>query len=187
MASQLRRFTIILLPAALALLSGCIFSPEKKPPKPKPPIQYLAPISPQNVLQNLIKAYVERDSIQTRLVYDEFYEGTSSAPSAPVPFVQFTRAQEVSHVKRLKDDPNIVSVFLDLGAPGTWQRLEGNSSDPPGWAIIPIVSQTIRVEDISLSTTWESSNRVIEYTFKPTVAGIGDTTWTVVRWTEIGN
>lgn len=187
MASQVRRSTLLLIPAALALLSGCIFSPERKEPKPKPPIEYLAPTFPQNVLQNLIMAYVESDSIQTKIVYDEFYEGTSIDPSAPIPLFNFTRANEVSHVKNLHDDPNIVSIFLDLGAPGTWERLGGNASDPPGWAIIPIPSQKIRIEDIARFTIWESVNRVIEYTFKPTVSSPGDTTWTVVRWTEIAN
>jgi len=176
---------------ALVLLAGCIFSPERKPPTVKAPLSYLKPTSPQDVLQNLIASYVNRDSVQTRLVYDASYVGTSIDPSAPDPIPDFTREDEIRHVGRLKLDPNIVTVFLDLGANGTWEVLDGNASDPPGWKIIPINSQTVRIEDIALSTTWQSLNQVIEYTFKPTdVPGAPageDTTWTVVRWTEFAN
>ncbi|HSN69395.1 MAG TPA: hypothetical protein VLV48_09130 [Thermoanaerobaculia bacterium] len=178
--------------ASLTLLSGCIFSPEKKdPPKAKPPLQYLKPISPSNVLQNLVASYMNRDSIQTAAVYDLNYQGTSTDPSLPTQIPAFSKTDEVRHVGRLKLDPNIVSVFLDLGSPGTWQVLEGYASDPVGWKVIPITSQTVKIEDISRATTWQSVNQVIEYTFKPTpVSGAPeaeDTTWTVVRWTEIAN
>ena len=173
----------------LVLLSGCIFSPDRKKAVPPPPLpEYLEPISPQNVLQNLIASYVARDSIETKVVYDIDYKGTSSDPSQPTPLPEFTRAIEVSHVHRLKVDPNIVSVLLDLGAPGTWQLLDGNSSDPLGSKIIQINSQTVRIEDITV-TTYVSTNQVMEYAFKPTaVPGAPadrDTTWQVIRWKEL--
>lgn len=192
MAATVKRLSVILFLAALTLLSGCIFSPEKKAPrKTVPKIEYLKPISPSSALQNLIAAYQNRDSVQTDLVYADDYDGTSTDPSLPTQIPAFSKADEVRHVGRLKLDPNIVSVFLDLGSLGTWQVLDGYASDPPGWKIIPINNQTVRIEDISRATTWQSQNQVIEYTFKPTfVPGAPaeeDTTWTVVRWTEIAN
>ncbi len=192
MAATVKRLPVILLLAALALLSGCIFSPEKKaPPKTIPPLEYLKPISPSNALENLVAAYKNRDSVQTAVVYAIGYTGTSTDPSLPSQIPAFSRTDEIRHVGRLKLDPNIVSVFLDLGAPNTWQELPGYASDPPEWRIIPINNQTVRIEDISRATTWQSQNQVIEYTFKPTAVpgapAAEDTTWTVVRWTEIAN
>ena len=144
-----------------------------------------------SALQNLVAAYQNRDSVQTDSVYANDYDGTSTDPSLPTQIPAFSKTDEVRHVGRLKLDPNIVSVFLDLGAPNTWQVLDGYASDPVGWKIIPINNQTVRIEDISRATTWQSQNQVIEYTFKPTfVPGAPaeeDTTWTVVRWTEIAN
>lgn len=153
--------------------------------------KYLAPISPQNTLKNLISAYTWRDSVETGVVYDGDYQGTSANPSAPTPVSTFTRADEIRHVGRLKLDANIVSVFVDLGSPTTWQVLDGNASDPPGWKVIQIASQTVQIEDISTFTTWVSRNNLIEYTFKPdSIPGAPaaeDTVWSVVRWTEIAN
>lgn len=157
---------------------------------PVPP-KYLAPISPQNTLQNLISAYTRRDSVETGVIYDSNYQGTSTDPSAPTPVSTFTKADEIRHVGRLKLDANIVSVFVDLGSPTTWQVLDGNASDPPGWKVIQVTSQTVRIEDISTFHTWEARNNVIEYTFKPdSIPGAPaaeDTVWSVVRWTEIAN
>ena len=59
--------------------------------------------------------------------------------------------------------------------------------DPSDWAVIQISSSVIRIEDISTATTHESTNQTMEYTFRPTEPAPGDTTWTVVRWTEIAN
>jgi hypothetical protein len=168
----------------LALALGC--GKDDKVVGPGP-IQYPPPSSPQNVLLNLIKAYTSRDSVGTAAVYDAAYQGTSSDPGAPQPIVQFGKDDEVHHVGRLKLDPNIVSVFLDLGPASTWQRFGPSASDPPGWAIIPIPASRIEIQDSSTNTRYEATNNIIEYTFKPTVNAPGDTTWTIVKWTEFAN
>jgi hypothetical protein len=187
MLNQLSRGVAVVVAVSLAALSGCIFSPERKPPTKAKPVEYLAPITPQNVLQNLIKSYTERDSVETAAVYDVSYAGISTDPSAPQPISNFTRQDEIRHVGALKLNNNIVSVYLDLGAPTTWRRQPGNASDPPGSAIIPIPASTIRIDDVGRATLWESVNRVIEYTFVPSVSAPGDTTWTVIGWTETAN
>ncbi len=187
MLQQLMRLATILLSISFLALSGCIFNPDRKPPSKPKPIMYLAPISPRNVLQNMITAYTGRDSVGTAAVYDVSYQGTSNDPGAPIPIVQFSKDDEVRHVGRLKLDPNIVSVFLDLGQVSTWQRLDASAGDPPGWAVIPITASRVQIEDISVQTRYESTNQIIEYTFKPTSTTPGDTTWTIVRWTEFAN
>lgn len=176
----------------LTVLSGCIFSPErKKAAPPVPPPNYLKPISPANVLKNLIDAYVARDSIETAVVYDNAYVGTSTDLSLPTPIPAFSKTDEVRHVGRLRLDPNIVSVFLDLGTPTAWQVIDGGPSDPAGAKVIQITSQTVRIEDISKATTFQSQNQIMEYAFVPThvpgAPAAEDTTWTVVRWTEFAN
>ena len=185
MQFRLMRILPVLFVCTLALASGCIFSPEQKPPKTKPPVEYLEPISPQNVLQNLVKSYKARDSIATAVVYDVDYTGSSTDPSAPTPIVDFNQAKEISHVKRLHDDPNIVSVDLDLGPVATWQVLPPNASDPSDWKIINTNFQSVEIRDVS-TFTYQSSNRQIEWAFKPKTVGT-TTTWTVIRWTEIAN
>ena len=79
-----------------------------------------------------------------------------------------------------------MSVNLDLGQPPTWVVLPPNASDPPEWKIINTNFQTVTIRDIT-SFTYESSNRQIEWAFKPTAVAPGDTTWSVIRWTEIAN
>jgi len=156
-------------------------------PKQPGPIIIPLPTSPQNVLQNLAKAYVERDSIETAAVYDIAYQGTSNDPSSPTPILNFSRADEIRHVSALHNNPNIVSVSLDLGPATSWQRMPPNASDPPGWAVIPIPASVVQLSDVGSNTVYTSTNRTMEFTFKPTVSSPGDTTWTVVRWTEFAN
>lgn len=151
------------------------------------PFQYLAPSSPQNVLQNLVSAYVRRDSVETDSVYNQLYSGISTTLSPPTSLPPFSKTDEVRHVAALRLNPNIVSVSLDLGAPATWQRLPGYVSDPPASALIVISSSMIRIEDAGSATTWQVQNQVMEYIFLPTVPVAGDTTWTVYRWREYGN
>ncbi|HET9950381.1 MAG TPA: hypothetical protein VFS09_01175 [Candidatus Eisenbacteria bacterium] len=183
MQFRLNRVLPLLLVSSLALTSGCIFSPDKKPPTVKPPIEYLAPVSPGNVLLNLIKSYEARDSIQTGLVYDADYQGSSTDPSLPQPTVNFLREDEIHHVHRLHDDPNIVGVTLDLGPTATWVVLPPNAGDPADWVVINTNIQTVQITDNAQGTNYASSNRLIEWTFKPTTNG-STTTWTVIRWTE---
>ena len=178
----------MLLVASMALASGCIFSPDKKPPTVKPPVIYPPQTSPLSTLEKLALAYEARDSIATFAVYDQDYAGTSTDPSQPTPIVEFTRAQEVSHVKRLHDDPNIVGVTLDLGPSNTWTELPPNASDPPEWRIITTNFQLVEITvgGGTSNNNFRSSNQQIEWAFKPTTVG-STTTWTVIRWTEIAN
>jgi hypothetical protein len=72
-----RRLTslLVVLPLALVLLTGCPFSPKKdnKPPDPDP-TSYLAQTSIPNVLENLKRAYTEKNYEEYRKLLDESYE-----------------------------------------------------------------------------------------------------------------
>lgn len=176
------------LPLLLLLLSlagtGCLFSPDEKPPKPVKPIVYKDPTSPVAVLENMITAYVNRDSVQTELVYDDNYAGASNDPSGIVGSFTTTKAVEVRHVGALRLSTSIVSVFLDLGNPAAWSILPPLASDPPDWVEIQINNQTIAIQTQSGSGL-ESTNQTLTYTFKPTEESPTRTTWKIIRWTEL--
>lgn len=138
-------------------------------------------------LLNLLTAYQTRDSVKTALLYDDAYTGSSIDPSGLIGDFAFTKADEIRHVGQLRLDPNIVSVLVDFGPQSSWLRLPADASDPPEWARIQINASIVRVDDIQSSTTYEASNNPMLYDFKPTVAAPGDTTWTIVRWTEFAN
>lgn len=178
---------VALLWLFVAVLGGCGKTTTGPDSGGGTPFQYLAPTSPRNVLQNLVSAYVRRDSVETAAVYDVVYEGTSTDASSSTPVLTFTRADEIHHVGILMRTATIVTVNLDLGSPATWQRLPAYAGDPADWAVIPIFASTIRIEDIGTATTHYATNEPMEFAFKPTVAAPGDTTWKVVRWTEVAN
>ena len=185
MLSRVIRGPLALAGLSLLLLAGCIFSPDRKPPKDVTVIYPVAD-SPGNTLQKLILAYNNRDSVRTGEVYDVNYQGSSADPSQPTPVYQFTRASEISHVKRLHDDQNIVNVSLDLGPSNAWQLLPGLATDPPGTIVIPIQYATISVKDVS-AAEYVFKPVTMEYAFKPTEISPGVTHWTVIRWTETAN
>ncbi|HSQ60956.1 MAG TPA: hypothetical protein VLT84_11105 [Acidobacteriota bacterium] len=179
----LRPVTLLAVLATLAA-QGCLFSPEQKPPKPDIPFEYAGQFAPEATLLTMLQAYERRDSLKTADVYDVEYTGGSVDPSGIVGNFSFTKVDEVRHVGRLKLDPDIVSVQLDFGNQTTWQRTPADAADPPEWAQIQINFATIRVDDIGAST-FESSNQALTYVFKPYQNAPGDTTWTIIRWSEI--
>ena len=176
-------FVYILVVAAV----GCEKNSVAPDPGGEVPFQYLPPSSPQNVLQNLVSAYIRRDSVETAAVYDIVYQGTSTMPSSATPVLHFQRADEIHHISALNQNSNIVSIVVDLGPTSTWQRLPANASDPPDWAVIPIQFFSVEIRDAGSAMVYQATNNLMEYTFKPTVHAPADTTWTVVRWVEIDN
>jgi hypothetical protein len=152
------------------------------------PPPYSEPTSPQNVLFKMIETYEARDSLQTSQVYDDTYEGTSTDFSSPSPTtLTFTKFDEVHHVGFLRLDPNITAISVDFGPQSTWSRLPPDVSDPADWAVLQINNAQIQIQDINIGTTSQAQNNMMLYTFIPTVAAPGDTTWKIVRWTEVKN
>lgn len=84
---------LVALAVGALALAGCGKDPVK-PPAAKP-FTYLAPHAPTSVLQNMVSAYNNRDSVETGVVYDVNYRGYS--PGAPLGVGYFTRSDEVHH------------------------------------------------------------------------------------------
>jgi hypothetical protein len=179
-------FVIVLAATLTSLGSGC-GTKRRGGALVNPGISYLPATSPQSVLANLVYAYMVRDSAETALVYDDAYQGTSIDLSDPSPDLHFTKADEVRHVGRLKLDPDIISVYVDLGNAANWQRMSPDASDPPDYAVIQINSNRVEIQDVRTGTAYSARNTPMVYTFKPTVSAPGDTTWKIVRWTEVAN
>jgi hypothetical protein len=184
---HLRRFTPLLVLAS-GMLAGCLFSPEKKPPLVADPIEYLEPGTPNAVLQNMVTAYEARDSVATAVVYDVAYEGTSTDLASPTPAVyNLTWFDEKHHVAVLKNNPNIANISVQLGSQTTWRRLPPEAGDPQDWAVLQIDQANIQITDVNTGFLYQAQNNKMLYTFIPTVAAPGDTTWKIVRWTEVRN
>src|SRR5262245_32337153 len=130
-----RALKLVAILAAGAVVAGACSDNPVKPKIVRPTLSgYLAPPSPFNVLKNYLDAYNNRDSVEMAIVIDDAYQGSSTDPSNP-PAINFLKADEIHHMHRLKTDPNIIAVSLDLGPGSSWQRLPGNVSDPPGTAV----------------------------------------------------
>jgi hypothetical protein len=177
------------LAAALLLVSfsGCIFSPKRGDGGGGGggPIQYPKLSTPENVLEALRLAYNDRDSTKIALIYDDTYIGTSFDPTTLVQ-IQLSKAQEISHVHTLHDDPGVTSVQLTY--PPVETRFT-NLNDPPGWATVQVSGTGLGVEIVDESQVYRliGSGGTFEFKFIPTTpdsTSPTDTTWKIVRWTE---
>jgi len=172
--------------AAVLALGGC--GKDDKIVTPQgcatcPPV----PSTPRIALANMVRAYEARDSVETLAVYDPTYEGRSTDLASPRPDIVFNRADEIHHVRALHDNPDIVSVAVEFGPPSTWFRLPPDNTDPSDWAILQINSANVEIMDIGTATLHQAKNSMMLYSFKPTVAAPGDTTWKIIKWTEVRN
>lgn len=186
---MLRALVFAAVLAAVAFAVGACGNDPVKPKVTGPPPgpAYPVPRSPAIVLQNLVSAYDGRDSIEIGALYDVNYQGSSTDPSRVPPTINFTRTDEIHHVHRLKTDPNVLNVSLDLGPTGSWVRYPGNVTDPPGAAVIPIPQFNLTLYDTGSGAFYSTKPCSVEFAFRPTVSAQNDTTWTVIRWTEVAN
>jgi hypothetical protein len=148
----------------------------------------ILPTTPQNTLLLMVEAYVGRDSVATEGIYDVAYEGTSTDLASPTPAVyNLTWFDEKHHVAVLKNNPNIANISVQLGSQTAWRRLPPEAGDPQDWAVLQIDRANIQITDVSSGFLYQAQNNKMLYTFIPTVAAPGDTTWKIVRWTEVRN
>jgi len=164
---------------------GCIFSPHKDDSgnKPPPPIVYPILANPELVLEALKTAYEARDSVEIGKIYDINYQGTSFDP-ADLSSLPFTRQDEIRHVQGLYRSTSILSISFNL--PPSVVR-ERDLSDPPGWSTIHIQNMAIFIDDRPTSYNL-IANGTWEFKFIPTApdsTSPTDTTWKIVRWTEL--
>jgi len=183
--AHLRRFgawTTIVLALLVMALAGC-GGDNGVGPKPPGPPQYLTSSTPQNVLTNLKLAYERRDSTAYDSLFDVSYVGTSFDPSN-LNTITFSKADEKRHVQALERTTSITSVSLTF-SPVLIRGVDG--ADPPGWATISMQNMTLEINDTPTSQNLVP-NVTWEFTFAPTTPSAGsptDTTWHIVRWTEL--
>ena len=183
----MRRLGCMVALMAAAVLGGCSGDDDKNPTKP-PPVGIVEPISPQNVLHNLLLSYQNRDSTEYKSIYDSSYTGTSTDLNDPPgsQLLTFRYADEVAHIAALARSTSIISVVLDFGPSSSWTRLASEDPSHPEWAVIQVAYVHGEINDVATTVySFQSVNPMI-FAFTPTVAAPGDTTWKIIRWTEIG-
>lgn len=179
-----RPLLYVLIP--LAAFVGCIFDPKDPPPiPPPPPFQYPDLSTPQNVILNLRYSWERKDSVRTKEIYDDSYQGESTDNDL-VRYV-YTKGDEVTTVGGLAKDQNVQRVTFSLSPVNTWIRFS-YSSDPAGWAVIQLQGYSIQVDDAVHGTLIASEvpGSSFEFKFVPTLDSSSptDTTWKIVHWKE---
>jgi hypothetical protein len=186
MSTAPSRFTsssTILACLLIGAMVGCSDNPVK--PLPSGP-KYLASSTPQNTLENLRRAYTTRDTTGYDSLFDAAYIGTSIDQRDPSPTLKmFTKGDEALHIRALAEGSISVS---RLQFPPSLIRTS-DAADTLGWATIPISFVFLEIEDFSVGTSWViSPDDVMEFKFRPTTPSPGsptDTTWHIVRWSEV--
>jgi len=179
-----RRFAAYWLVAILCLISGCIFSPKKKPPNITPPPDYPQLINPFTVLDALELAYDARDSNEVKVLYHQDYAGTSTDRSDGS-VLNFTKADEIEHVAGLAKHSSITRVFLKFPP---FKSRYSDLADPPEWATIQM-TQGVNVQiDDSPTSYYLTTGVITEFKLipkTPDASSSTDTTWSIIRWNEI--
>jgi len=189
------RLATVLAVAAPLIFLGCGKDDGPiKPPTPQP-IVYPDQSTPKNTVLRMSMAVANRDSVVTASVYADDYEGSSNDLDGPIPEAfTFTKADEIRVIGAMALSNSIVSVDMDLGHPATWFQ-HHFVSDPPDWVTIEVPGYRIYVNDVDLGEFGMQSpsageTRIFEFRLRPTTpdsTSPTDTTWTIVRWTEIRN
>lgn len=187
--AMMRRVGWVVTAVAAALLGGCGSDDDGGDLIKPPPAGYPERTTPQKVLTALTMSYQNRDSTETKQLYDSSYVGTSTdlnlLPGNQVS--TFYYYDEVSHVAALKRSTTIVSVAADLGLSSSWTRLPSDDVTHPEWAQIQLSS--VHLEIIDGQTTYEvlSTNpMVFQFSPKFDSSSPTDTLWRIVRWNEVG-
>jgi len=182
----MRRAGWIVAMLAMAVLGGC--GSDDNPTEPPIPTLKYDRTTPQNTLLAMQTAYVARDSLETKQVYDSSYVGASTnlsdPPGSQVSIFQYQ--DEFAHVATLARTLTIVAITLDLGPSSSWSRLPSDDPSHPEWAMIQISNFHGELVDGATLYSFTSTNPMT-FAFIPTVAAPGDTTWKIIRWTEIGS
>jgi hypothetical protein len=178
---------VIVAALAAASLGGCGSDDPVKPPPPPPQTGYPARTSPQNVLSALTMAYAKRDSIEYKSLYDSTYVGTSTNLNDPPgnQTTTFYLYDEGAHIAALARTTTITSVVLDFGPSSSWTRLASDDPSHPEWAVMQVNNMNLQIYDGATLYSGQATNPMT-FTFRPSVAAPGDTTWKIVRWNELG-
>ena len=178
---QSRLLLVLAIAVCVAVVAGCGKKDKIVGPPATP--RYPALTSPELVLVALRTAYTGKDSTEYKLLFDQDYLGTSVALRTQSPIDTLTFADEAQHIAALARSTTAI-VELQL----TPAMIRGaDPGDPPGWALIqnPIYSLTLydgpNVYGVGVGS------ETIEFRFIPTPDSTSptDTTWKIIRWSEI--
>ncbi len=165
-------------------MAGCGKDRTTNPVIQPPPYPVLS--SPANVLTALQKAYVARDTTEYILLFDGNYQGSSIDQTDPSPQpTLFTKADEAHHIASLVKSTTVTDVELDL-KPELLRFSDGG--DPPGWATIQNPVLRLQINDGPSSYIISVATESMEFKFIPTTpdsTSPTDTTWKIIRWTEV--
>jgi hypothetical protein len=167
----------------LAAIAGC---GDDNPVNPKLQAKYLDSSTPQNVLTNLVRAYTSRDSAGCDSLFDAAYAGISIDNNDPAPALTFTKADEMLHIGALARTATITSVSLTFG-PNPIRYTD--SGDSAGWASVQTTTPALILVD-GPNAFFTGASEFMMFKFRPTTPASGsptDTTWKIVRWSEIAN
>lgn len=144
--------------------------------------------TPQNLILNVKYSWERRDSVRTREIYADTYQGASTDADGTL---NFSKDQEVAAVGGLGRSQNVVAVHFTLTPSNTWTRVHYDS-DPAGWTAIQLSGYTIAVDDVvhgTLMTSGGGGADFFEFKMEPSVdhSSPTDTTWKIVRWKEVKN
>jgi len=182
----MRHSLLPLVCAVIALsLSSCIFSPAKGNGKVVVPPKYDIPFSPEIVMQNLSKAYAARDTAEYRSLFDPFYIGTSLDQKLGLPVDTLTFDKEASHIRHLYNTTSIS--FIEFLLKPAMVRAR-DAGDPVGWALIQDPMFKLTISDGNTDYVVPITSETIEFRFVPKTPDTSsptDTTWKIIRWTEV--
>ncbi len=142
--------------------------------------------SPANVLAALAIAYSSRDSVEYKLLFHDNYQGSSLDQGNPLPqLLTYTKADEARHIAALAKSTTVSSVDLQL-VPMLYRFTD--MGDLPGWATIS--NPVFRLSIFDGPETYEiiPSEELMEFKFIPRTpdsTSPTDTTWKIIRWTEV--
>jgi hypothetical protein len=176
---MLRTLALFLL---LAFLAGCggkgPVGPRVDPPVPS----YSSRSEPVSTVLDYALAWERRDSVQIDSLLAVDYEGTSTDIGLISETLSFTKANEVRAVGGLRLDATVTTVSVQLGPPSSW-TFDTNPADPSEWVTIGVPNPRIYVGSTSFSDV-TVAHSTCSFKLKPIASG-PDTTWVIVRWTEI--
>jgi hypothetical protein len=171
---------VLAIALCVAVVAGC----GKKDTVVGPPAtpKYPGLTSPGQVLVALEMAYVAKDSVEYDLLFDQSYVGTSVNQPTQTPIDSLTFADEARHIAALAR--STASVELQLTP--TMVR-SADPGDPPGWALIQNPIHSLAIVDGANFFAVLPSSETMEFRFIPTPdsASPTDTTWKIIRWSEI--
>jgi hypothetical protein len=181
----MKRITLAATIVLLAFLAGC---GKDNPVQPLPPgPKYLPFSTPQNALENMRRAYVTRDTLGYDSTFDAAYIGESIDQLAASPILlTFTKADESQHIRALARTGTIHGINFVF--PPTLRR-ETDAADTLGWATVGLYPFQIEIDD-GISSLIVGPLETMTFKLRPVApspASPTDTTWRIVRWTEVRN